>query len=43
MPPVLIMATVQSDSFLLSGVHGIGRGCSILIQDLIMRLVMPLR
>jgi hypothetical protein len=33
---------VQSASGLASGVHGIARGCSMLIHDWIIRLVMPL-
>jgi hypothetical protein len=42
MPAELIRLTVHSASGLVSGVHGISRGCSMLIHDLIIRLVMPL-
>src|SRR6185369_3853896 len=42
-PPVLIKATVQSDSGLARGVQGMSRGDSRLIHDLISLLVMPSR
>ena len=42
MPAELMSATVQSASGLRSGVHGIGRGFSMPIHVLAMRLVMPL-
>ena len=42
MPAVLIRLTVHSASGLVSGVHGISRGRSMLIHDLVIRFVMPL-